>query len=224
MRRSEINRLIADAKALFAAHYFALPPFGHWTPDEWRRRPEAARFCRAHQMGWDVTDFGSGRYPERGLLLFCLRNGRQGIPEERPYAEKLLVVGEGQETPFHAHRVKLEDIIVRAGGTLVTEVYETDPEGRPLDSAVTVLMDGEHRTFRAREPIRLEPGQSITMHRGLMHRFYGAAGGGTVLVGEVSQVNDDLTDNVFAEPLGRFAAIEEDEAPLHLLWNELPEG
>ncbi len=30
-----------------------------------------------------------------------------------------------------------------------------------------------------------------------------------MLIGEVSTVNDDLTDNVFAEPIGRFAAVEE---------------
>ncbi len=37
------------------------------------------------------------------------------------------------------------------------------------------------------------------------------------LIGEVSNVNDDRTDNIFREPIGRFADIEEDEAPLHLL-------
>ncbi|MDD3366556.1 MAG: D-lyxose/D-mannose family sugar isomerase, partial [Sphaerochaetaceae bacterium] len=30
-------------------------------------------------------------------------------------------------------------------------------------------------------------------------------------------VNDDNTDNRFFEDVGRFPAIEEDEAPLHLL-------
>ena len=55
-----------------------------------------------------------------------------------------------------------------------------------------------------------------------MHRFYGEAGTGTVLAGEVSQVNDDLTDNYFIDPVGRFAQIEEDEPPLHPLWSELP--
>ncbi len=30
-------------------------------------------------------------------------------------------------------------------------------------------------------------------------------------------MNDDLTDNIFREPIGRFAEIEEDEAPWHLL-------
>jgi D-lyxose ketol-isomerase len=38
-----------------------------------------------------------------------------------------------------------------------------------------------------------------------------------VLVGEVSLVNDDNTDNRFLDPIGRFPTIKEDEAPLHLL-------
>ena len=38
-----------------------------------------------------------------------------------------------------------------------------------------------------------------------------------MLIGEVSTVNDDLTDNIFREPIGRFSSIEENEMPLHLL-------
>ena len=38
-----------------------------------------------------------------------------------------------------------------------------------------------------------------------------------MLIGEVSNVNDDRTDNVFREPIGRFSQIEEDTAPKHLL-------
>ena len=37
------------------------------------------------------------------------------------------------------------------------------------------------------------------------------------MVGEVSLVNDDDTDNRFLEPVGRFADIEEDEPPIFLL-------
>jgi D-lyxose ketol-isomerase len=37
------------------------------------------------------------------------------------------------------------------------------------------------------------------------------------LIGEVSTVNDDNTDNIFREPIGRFPEINEDEAPRHLL-------
>jgi len=47
-------------------------------------------------------------------------------------------------------------------------------------------------------------------------------GGGSVLLGEVSQVNDDSSDNRFEPPMGRFPTIEEDEAPYRLLCNEYP--
>ena len=43
-----------------------------------------------------------------------------------------------------------------------------------------------------------------------------------MLLGEVSQCNDDNTDNRFYEQLGRFPAIEEDEPPYRLLCNEYP--
>jgi D-lyxose ketol-isomerase len=39
----------------------------------------------------------------------------------------------------------------------------------------------------------------------------------TVLAGEVSLVNDDLTDNFFLEPFGRFSEKLEDEPPLYPL-------
>jgi D-lyxose ketol-isomerase len=37
------------------------------------------------------------------------------------------------------------------------------------------------------------------------------------LVGEVSAVNDDASDNCFFGGIGRFPVIEEDEKPIHLL-------
>jgi len=221
MKRSEVNRLIIAAEALIARHGFAIPSWGRWSPSDWAAHPDVSAFCRAHQMGWDVTDFGAGRFKERGLVLLCLRNGIQGRPDERPYAEKLLIVGEGQETPMHFHRVKMEDIIVRGGGNLIVEVQNTDSEGYLAADLVTVECDGAKHVVRARAEIRLRPGESITMSRGLAHRFYGEPGSGTVLVGEVSQVNDDITDNYFPEPVGRFAEIIEDEPPYRVLWNEL---
>ena len=47
------------------------------------------------------------------------------------------------------------------------------------------------------------------------HAFWGDKG--DVLIGEVSTVNDDENDNIFVDDIGRFAEIEEDEDPLHLL-------
>ena len=40
-------------------------------------------------------------------------------------------------------------------------------------------------------------------------------------MGEVSVVNDDLTDNDFLGGLGRFSAIEEDEPIACPLWQDL---
>jgi D-lyxose ketol-isomerase len=211
-----------EARALLSEHRFYLPPWADWSCDEWQEHPETAAYCRSHQMGWDVTDFGSGQFDKRGLLLFCIRNGIQGHAGEVPYAEKILVVQENQETPWHYHAVKMEDIIVRGGGNLIVECFQLDDQGQRLARPFKVLTDGLSRKVEPREPIRLKPGESITLPRGLVHRFYGEAGTGTVLAGEVSQVNNDLTDNYFVDPVGRFSDIEEDERPLYPLWREIP--
>jgi D-lyxose ketol-isomerase len=221
MKRSEINRLQREALELFAEYRFALPLFARWSEADWRGQAAAARYCMTHQMGWDVTDFGSRRFAHRGLVIVCVRNGRQALAEEKPYAEKLLVVREIQETPFHAHKIKMEDIIVRGGGNLMIELHNMGETRGLADTPVRVMIDGVEHRLGAGEPMRLAPGQSVTITRDLWHRFYGETGAGTVFVGEVSQVNDDLTDNYFLETLGRFAKIEEDEPKLYPLWNEL---
>lgn len=63
--------------------------------------------------------------------------------------------------------------------------------------------------------LRLGPGESVTLLPGVWHAFW--AEEADVLIGEVSTVNDDETDNIFAEPVSRFAEIDEDEAPWRLL-------
>ena len=70
--------------------------------------------------------------------------------------------------------------------------------------------------------VALQPGQSIQIYPRLYHDFSLLPGSGPVLLGEVSQVNDDALDNRFEPPVGRFPAIEEDEAPYRLLCTEYP--
>ena len=221
MKRSEINRHQRAALGLFAEYRFALPPFATWGETQWREDLETASYCRAHQMGWDITDFGSPDFEKRGLVILCVRNGLQSQAANRPYAEKLLVVGEGQETPIHSHRIKMEDIIVRGGGNLILELHNMSALGTLADTPVEVRVDGKRQVLEPGAPLRLSPGQSVTITRGLWHRFYGEEGKGRVFVGEVSQVNDDLTDNNFFNEVGRFPMIEEDEPTLFPLWNEL---
>jgi D-lyxose ketol-isomerase len=222
MKRSEINSYLRDAKAFFSEHAFHLPPWAEWSPADWKENPDTARWCLDRQMGWDVTDFGAGDFLVRGLLLFCIRNGRLDEVGEPTYAEKIMVVRENQETPFHFHAQKMEDIIVRGGGNLVIELFNTDAEGRRSGGTVSVRTDGRLRHVEPGAPLVLLPGESITLPEGVFHRFYGEAGHGMVLVGEVSKVNDDFTDNYFFDAKTRFSGIEEDEPALHPLWSELP--
>jgi len=117
---------------------------------------------------------------------------------------------------MHTHVIKAEDIINRGGATLVVELYGSDDGGNfAADRGGRVLCDGIARSYEPGEKLQLAPGESVTLMPGDWHAFWGE--GGDVLIGEVSTVNDDLTDNVFREPIGRFAEIEEDVAPTHLL-------
>lgn len=221
MKRSEINAVIHRVKQFIADQNFHLPPFAYWTPDHWQARGEECREIADAGLGWDVVDFGSGDFELLGLALFTIRNGVHGDSRyPKPYCEKLLIVGEGQLTPDHHHRLKTEDIIVRGGGNLLLSMRNASAEGELLESPVTVSLDGVVHSFAPGETVRLTPGESITLVPYLHHRFWGEPGGGTVLVGEVSSVNDDVGDNVFIPEMPRFGDIEEDEPPLHYLCND----
>jgi hypothetical protein len=222
MKRSQVNALLREAEGLFANAGLALPAWAHWSPAEWAARPEAAAYCRRRQMGWDVTDFGQGDFARKGLVLLCIRNGLVGHDEERSYAEKLLVLREGQEAPYHFHKFKMEDIIVRGGGNLLARLFDTDERGAPMETPVAVRIDAELRHVGAREALVLRHGESVTLPPGQAHYLTAEPGHGAVLLGEVSRVNDDLTDNFFFEPTSRLPAVEEDEPAQRLLWSELP--
>jgi D-lyxose ketol-isomerase len=117
MKRSEINKHISQALSFFSEMNFHLPPWGYWSPLDWKKNYEDCTEVIENQLGWDLTDFGSGAFLETGLY----------------------------------------------------------------------------------------------------HQFYGEAGKGRVLVGEVSAVNDDFTDNRFYKEVGRFPEIEEDTDPTYFL-------
>jgi D-lyxose ketol-isomerase len=214
MERSEINRRIEDAEAFFASMRFRLPPWSARGPEDWKGRYAIESEIVDAMLGWDLTDFGSGDFDRRGLLLFTLRNGRLG---GKPYAEKAMIVGEGQETPTHFHWSKTEDIINRGGGRLVMRLWLADPaEGLSREPA-RLRVDGALREVEAGGAIALEIGESVCLEPRVYHSFHAEPGRGRVLAGEVSSVNDDRSDNRFLEPAGRFPAIEEDEAPRRLL-------
>ena len=218
MLRSEINAAIERAKSVLRVGGFHLPPFAFWTPEEWRARGAECDEIRACKLGWDVTDFGSGDFSRVGLVAFTLRNGGPAAPYRRTvYCEKAMIVGEGQRTPMHCHAIKQEDIICRTGGNLICQVYNRRADGRLDDSEVSVSLDGVARRVPAGHRFVVRPGESIRLTPFLYHEFYAEPGAGTAIIGEVSSVNDDASDNLFLDAPARFPAIIEDEPPQHLL-------
>ncbi len=223
MKRSVINRYLQNAMTAFEKAGFYLPPFAHLPADAWTELGHEYDEIRENMLGWDITDFGYGDFEKKGLLLLTVRNGKPGVPG-KPYAEKLMYVMEEQVTVMHFHRQKMEDIINRGGGNLMVQVYLSDEKEGLSHRDVPVMRDGVLSVVPAGTVLRLTPGESITMQQGLYHAFWAEAGHGPVIVGEVSMVNDDVSDNRFLEPAGRFPTIEEDEPPLRLLCNEYPKA
>jgi D-lyxose ketol-isomerase len=225
MKRSEVNAIIQDSLD-FAERQsrFLLPPFAHWTLKDWQTKGEECREIISQQLGWDITDFGSGDFRKIGLGIITIRNGvfaeaKSGVG--KTYAEKILLVDEEQITPTHFHYHKMEDIINRGGGDLVIQLWNSTPDEQ-LDKGapVTISMDGVRVSVKAGDTITLRPGDSVTLPTRLYHKFWGKRGTGRILVGEVSRVNDDYVDNHFYEKVGRFAEIEEDVEPLYLLYDD----
>ncbi|MFA6714998.1 MAG: D-lyxose/D-mannose family sugar isomerase [Victivallaceae bacterium] len=221
MKRSELNKLIRNAIDFIEKMNFKLPPFAYWNPENWQTKGKEYNEIRENGLGWDITDFGSGDFYKQGLLLFTLRNGN--VKDGRyikSYAEKIMIVEEEQVTPFHFHWHKMEDIINRGGGNLLIQLFNSDSEGKFANSVVEVSVDGKICRVSPGDIIKLMPGESIALSPGLYHKFWAEKNFGKILLGEVSKVNDDYSDNRFYESNGRFPQIEEDELPNYLLCNE----
>lgn len=235
MKRSTINKIIEEAIRFAQERKIVLPPFASWGPSEWKNIGIENRELVDNMLGWDITDFGSGDFDRIGLTIFTFRNGNFHRKDEypKPYAEKMLVVGDSQVLPYHYHWSKMEDIINRGGGDLWLKLYNCTEEdfadveggraGRPgtfADSPVTVSVDGCRVTVPAGGEIVLKPGQSITLKPGQYHTWQGVPGTGPVMLFEVSTCNDDTIDNRFHTAGGRLPNVEEDTEPEHLIFQD----
>ena len=222
MKRSEINSAIKWAEKLLEQRKITLPPFARKAADDWDDERDA--LIKKTMLGWDITDFGLNTFDKMGAVLFTVRNGDPANLEGSvPYCEKYILLKDGncQEIPMHYHIFKTEDIINRGGGILCVQVCHKKEDGTvDMQTPVEVYMDGVMYTFKPDEIIEVEPGASIRLTPYVYHRFYAKTGAGDLVVGEVSRVNDDHNDNVFAEPKNRFCSPDEDEPKYRLLVNE----
>ena len=223
MKRSEINTAIKNMENLIKEHGFEIPPFCKWTARDWEEKGHEYDEIRDNMLGWDITDYGLGKFDEVGFALITIRNGNvKNKKYTKTYAEKLLMVNDGQMAPMHFHWNKMEDIINRAGGTLVIQLWKADKEENKTEEPFTVQIDGVTHHLNAGEKVRLQPGESITLEPYIYHCFW--AEGEPCMIGEVSKVNDDSNDNRFYAPLGRYPEIIEDEPKAYLLCNEYPKN
>lgn len=222
MKRSEVNAAIEWAKKLLNDNNISLPVFADWKKEDWAKNYGVTEMIRKTMLGWDVTDFGLNDFRRYGGVLFTVRNGDQkdksiGVP----YAEKYILLAEGQGLPTHFHYSKTEDIINRAGGVLALKLYNSyEDESIDYESDVNVYMDGIRHTVKAGETITVPVGCSITLTPYMYHNFWALEGKGDLVVGEVSSVNDDNMDNRFNPMLPRLGDIEEDEVAIYPLCNE----
>ena len=222
MKRSEINSAIQWAADLMKSHHISLPVYADWSPAEWKEHEAETGLIRQLMLGWDITDYGRGDFDKIGTVIYTVRNGSDTDPDAGvPYCEKYLIMKEGQRLLNHYHVSKTEDIINRAGGVMQIFLWNADPKtGKQLDTDVTVYQDGIKHTYHAGEEILITPGNSISLTPYMAHIFGAKAGCGPLICGEVSKVNNDLTDNYFLETSLRFPEIEEDEPALHPMCNE----
>jgi len=218
MKRSEINNLMQEAIVFLNENKFFLPKFAYWSKSDWKNKLNRINEIINSRLGWDITDYGSGNFYKCGLIHFTIRNG--SFRTGRNYCEKIMIIFEGQILPAHYHFNKHEDIINRGGGILEVQVYNKTSDNKFKQSPVSVILDGEKITVAAGEILTLTPGESIYLPAGLFHQFWAKKYTGNVLVGEVSSINDDKSDNFYVGIVNRFMNIEEDEEPLYLLCSD----
>ncbi|AEW17383.1 hypothetical protein B979_01126 [Brucella abortus 65/63] len=76
MKRSEINEIIRESDAFIRSFGYIMPPFAYWSPEELKQRTAGdVAAIRKARLGWDITDYGQGKFADLGLFLFTVRNG-----------------------------------------------------------------------------------------------------------------------------------------------------
>ena len=91
MKRSEINKALRELEAMCREYRCYLPPFCHFTPEDWQKLGHEYDEVRDCMLGWDITDYGMGDFDRFGFSLITIRNGNRAMADKYPkvYAEKL---------------------------------------------------------------------------------------------------------------------------------------
>ena len=116
-------------------------PLAHWTAEDFAKAAATARYLRDHQMGRDVTDFGCGTFPGAASPSSACATAFRATQQQALCGEAL-DRRRGTGDADDRHRVKMEDIINRAGGVLMLEFAHADTGGNVTNTPVVVHVDG----------------------------------------------------------------------------------
>lgn len=218
LKRSEINAAISTAISFFGKVMFTLPPYAYWNNSQWIKYKSKAEEIKKLRLGWDVTDFGSGSFKQVGRTIFTLRNGLAGSRKyKKTYAQKVIHIREGQKSPIHYHKSKMEDIINHCGGNIIIRLWKKTSANKLSKANVECSIDGLKKVVKPGTNIKLRPGQSIYVAPLTYHQFWAENGHGDVMSLEVSSPNDDLADNFWLETGTRFPEVKEDAPHKYIL-------
>ena len=74
-------RHLRELEAMCEKYHCYLPPFCHFTPEEWEEKGVEYDEIRDNKLGWDITDYGLGDFDKIGFSLITIRNGNQKNPK-----------------------------------------------------------------------------------------------------------------------------------------------
>ena len=106
MDRSRVNEILLQGNAFIRSFGYVMPPFAYLSPQDMKAGDH--EMIKTRRMGWDITDYGQGKFDELGLFLFTVRNGDAADLQSGSgmlYAEKIMISRRDQLSPMHRHVV-----------------------------------------------------------------------------------------------------------------------
>lgn len=78
MKRSQVNEILLEGDAFIRSFGYVMPPFAYWSEAEFQGRLPAAQGLIDNSLGWDITDYGQGKFDD--LAYSCLQRAT-GTPQ-----------------------------------------------------------------------------------------------------------------------------------------------
>ena len=76
MKRSEVNAALRELEAMCEKYHCYLPPFCHFTPQQWQEIGHEYDEVRDCMLGWDITDYGLGNFDRFVCLISAITGQR----------------------------------------------------------------------------------------------------------------------------------------------------